>query len=181
CLPLPRVPCNAGVMVLLHNPPMELQNVGDVDMVLEGQDSISKGPFISADCFNTNSMPQLQYLSGPCHKLLLLTVPITPSYVPENACLCFTNGEALYGSDHKQFRAEEHNVTVIPFPHSMVCPPRQGVWFPHAPAWLVVQEEVEVGKVEGLSGLLAIELLGHPEVFKVLVICPDLELVPCTF
>ncbi|KAG5734891.1 hypothetical protein E4T56_gene13754 [Termitomyces sp. T112] len=54
---------------------------------------------------------------------------------------------------------------------------RQGVWFSHALARLVVQGEVEVGKVEGPSGLPAVKLLGHPEVFKVLVICPDLKLV----
>ncbi|KNZ76900.1 hypothetical protein J132_06808, partial [Termitomyces sp. J132] len=41
--------------------------------------------------------------------------------------------------------------------------------------------EVKVGKIEGLLSLLAIELLGCPEVFEVLVICPDLKLVPCTF
>ncbi|KAG5732064.1 hypothetical protein E4T56_gene18820 [Termitomyces sp. T112] len=45
-------------MVLLHNPPTELQNVGDIDTVLEGQDSILEGPFISADCLNTNMFLQ---------------------------------------------------------------------------------------------------------------------------
>ena len=43
---------------------------------------------------------------------------------------------------------------------------------------LVVQEEVEVGKVKEPVGLLAVELLGCPEVLQVLIVCPNLELVP---
>ncbi|KAG5338852.1 hypothetical protein C0989_005822, partial [Termitomyces sp. Mn162] len=56
-----------------------------------------------------------------------------------------------------------------------------GVWLSHAPARLVVQGEVKVGKVEGLLGLSVVELLGHPEVFEVLVIGPDLKLMLHTF
>ncbi|KNZ77357.1 hypothetical protein J132_05785 [Termitomyces sp. J132] len=59
----------------------------------------------------------------------------------------------------------------------MVCSLGQSIWFPHALARLVVQQEVKVGEVEGLLGLSAIELLGCLEVFEVLVICPDLKFV----
>ena len=41
--------------------------------------------------------------------------------------------------------------------------------------------EVEGGQVKRLSGLAPVELLGHPEVFQILVVCPDLKLVPGTF
>ncbi|KAG5348929.1 hypothetical protein C0989_007118, partial [Termitomyces sp. Mn162] len=87
-LSLPGVPCNAGVVVLLHNPLMEFWDVGDIDMVSEGQDSILEGPFISADHLYTSSMPQLQRPSGLHHKLLLLTIPITLLDVLEYVCLC---------------------------------------------------------------------------------------------
>ncbi|KAG5336701.1 hypothetical protein C0989_012070 [Termitomyces sp. Mn162] len=63
----------------------------------------------------------------------------------------------------------------------MVHSSGQGIWFLHAPARLVVQREVKVGEVEEPPGLSVLELLSCLEVFKVLVICPDLELVLCTF
>ena len=43
----------------------------------------------------------------------------------------------------------------------------------------MVQQQVEVGQVQGPLSLTAIELLCHPEVLEVLVVCPNFELVPC--
>ena len=52
----------------------------------------------------------------------------------------------------------------------------QGIGLPHSSTWAVMQGEVKHGQIEGPSGLPLVELLGGPEVLKVLVVCPDLEL-----
>ena len=41
------------------------------------------------------------------------------------------------------------------------------------------KQEVEVGQVQGPLSLTAIELLFHPEILKVFVVCPNFKLVPC--
>ena len=51
----------------------------------------------------------------------------------------------------------------------------------HGFAGSVMEREVEAGQVERPSGLAPVELLGRPEVFQILVFCPDLKLVPGTF
>ncbi|KAG5349616.1 hypothetical protein C0989_002741 [Termitomyces sp. Mn162] len=102
-------------------------------------------------------MPQFQHLSSLYHKLLLLTILITLLDVLEDVHFHSVDSKALHGLDCEQFGVEEHDA----------CGARR--------------EEVEVGKVEGPLGLLAVKLLGCPEVFKILVIRPDLELVPHAF
>ncbi|KAG5350317.1 hypothetical protein C0989_011629 [Termitomyces sp. Mn162] len=173
------MPCDVGVVVLLHNPLTELWNIGDIDAVSEGQDSILEGPFVCTDHLDTSSVPQLQCLTSLSHKLLLLTVPIAPPYVLEDLHLHSIDGKTLHGPDCKQLGAEEHNVAVISFICAVVCFLGQGIQLSHAPARLVVQGEVKVGKVEGPPGLLAVELFGCPEIFEVLLVSPDLKLVPC--
>ncbi|KAG5726374.1 hypothetical protein E4T56_gene18943 [Termitomyces sp. T112] len=89
-------------------------------------------------------------------------------YLPdvlENVYLCSFDGYTFHGLDQKQFRVEEHNVAVVLPPHSMACD----------------AIEVEVGKVKGPLGLLAVELLGCPKVFEVLMLHSDLKLMLCAF
>ena len=63
----------------------------------------------------------------------------------------------------------------------MVRSPGECIRLAHGFAGLVMEREVEAGQVERPSGLVPVELLRHPEVFQILVICSDLKLVPGTF
>ncbi|KNZ73585.1 hypothetical protein J132_01394 [Termitomyces sp. J132] len=57
--PLSRMPSNAGLAVLLYNPPVEFWNTRHIDTILKGQDPILKGPFVCMDQFGTHDMSQL--------------------------------------------------------------------------------------------------------------------------
>ena len=55
----------------------------------------------------------------------------------------------------------------------------QGIGLAHGAAWAMVEHEVESGKVQRPLSLLPVQLLGHTEVLKVLVVCPNLKLAWC--
>ena len=58
-----------------------------------------------------------------------------------------------------------------PMAHMM----REGIRFTHGGAWVVAEGVVEPQEEEGPAGLSVIQVLGHSEVFQVLVIHPDLD------
>ncbi|KAG6894011.1 hypothetical protein C0993_012509, partial [Termitomyces sp. T159_Od127] len=110
----------------------------------------------------------------------MVAIPVSMLDVLEDINLCCLDSQALHGLDGEQLQLKEHNVAVVIPADAVVCSLRQRIRFFHTPARLVVQQEVKVGAVQGLSGLLMVELLDCPEVLKVLVICPDLKLMPGT-
>ena len=63
----------------------------------------------------------------------------------------------------------------------MVCMAGQGVRLAHGVAWVMVECEVESGKVQRPPSLLLVQPLGHTEVLKVLVVHPNLKLAWGTF
>ena len=57
----------------------------------------------------------------------------------------------------------------------------QGIRLAHGVAWVMVEHEVESGKVQRPLSLLPVQLLGHMEVLKVLIVHPNLKLAWGTF
>ena len=86
------------------------------------------------------------------------------------------SGKAFDGSDHEQFWPKKCHVTIVIHPQDMVWSLGQGISLSHSLAQMVVQGEVELGQIEGPSGLPLVELLGRLEILKVFVIHPDLKL-----
>ncbi|KAG6894983.1 hypothetical protein C0992_003658 [Termitomyces sp. T32_za158] len=100
--------------------------------------------------------------------------------VSEDAYLFSLNGYPFQGANGKQLQAED-DVGIVSGSRAIVCTLGQGIELPHTPSWFVVQGEVKVGKVQEPPSLAMVELLGRPEVFQVLVVCPNFKLVPRTF
>jgi hypothetical protein len=70
----------------------------------------------------------------------------------------------------EEFQGEEGHVVIVVLSATMIGSMQEGVRLAHAGPRLVLQREVEAGEVERPSRLLAIELLCHIKVFKVLVV-----------
>src|SRR5258708_1143395 len=60
---------------------------------------------------------------------------------------------------------------------SMVHSPQQCIRPTHLPPWLVGQDEVEPGEVQGPVCLAAVQLVSLSEIRQILMICVDLELL----
>ena len=83
--------------------------------------------------------------------------------------------------DVEEFGQEEGHIVVVILSAAMIGSTREGVRLAHAGPRLVLQREVEAGEIERPSGLLAIELLRDSKVFKVLVVCEDLNWMASSF
>jgi len=103
-------------------------------------------------------------LFGSLSNWFFLWVTAARMNVSEDVDLCASDFDAFEGMDS-----------------AMVCMPGERIWLAHRLARLVVQEEVELGKVQQPPSLFPVELLGRHEVLQVLVICPNLELVISLF
>jgi hypothetical protein len=77
--------------------------------------------------------------------------------------------------DAEEFQGEEGHVVVVILSAAVVSSTRKGVGLAHAGPRLVLQREIEAGDLERPSSLPAIELLRDSKVFKVLVVCQDLN------
>jgi hypothetical protein len=85
----------------------------------------------------------LQFSNSFGHSFFLDSILECVSDVSENAAF-FTGGvNASEGADLEEFGGEEGDVVVVLLSGAVVCSPREGVWFTHAPTGFVVEGEVK--------------------------------------
>src|SRR5258707_4155825 len=80
-------------------------------------------------------------------------------------------------SQLKHLQGQQGEVCVVICSPQMVCSPQQCTRPTHLPPWLVGQDEVEPGEVQGPVHLVVVQLVSLLEVGQVLVICVDLKLL----
>src|SRR6266436_7665717 len=80
-------------------------------------------------------------------------------------------------SQLEHLQGQQGEVCVVVHSPWMVCLPRQCIRPTHLPPWLVGQDEVEPGEVQGPSCLAAVQLVSLSEIRQVLMICVDLKLL----
>ena len=102
------------------------------------------------------------------------------------ACFTVSSSSSLLVSlqmslNRKEVGSDERNITIIVRAVSMVGSSAQCVRLPHGFPRSVVHFKVKSGEGEGPASLTAVQFLCRHEVFQVLVICPDLELLRCSF
>src|SRR3979490_1866526 len=81
----------------------------------------------------------------------------------------------------EEFGGEEGHVIIVILSATMIGSTREGVWLAHAGPRLGLKRENEAGGGERPSSLPAIELLRDSKVFKVLVVCEDLNWMASSF
>src|SRR6202795_3609464 len=172
-LPPSGVTGNAGIVMLLDDPASEVTIIRYIDLTSEEQKSVGLYAFGTAN--QSAGFVLLQLLRSLSHRFVQFTIRERLANVTEDGAFFTGNSDTFEGPCLEKFRTKEGDVCVVCNAGSVVCAAGEGVRLAHAPSWLVVEGEVEVGQVERLSGLAAVEFLGGPEVLEVLMVRPDLK------
>src|SRR6202795_1124366 len=159
--------------MLLDDPASEVAVIRYIDFPLEEQKSVGLYPLSTAN--QSAGLVLLQLLRSLSHQLIQFTIREGLAHVTEDGVFFTGDSDTFEGPDLEKFRTQEGDVCIVSNTGSVVCAAGEGIGFAHAPSWLVMEGEIEAGQVEGPSGLAAVELLGSPEVFEILMVRPDLK------
>src|SRR6202795_5375562 len=159
--------------ILLDDLASEVAVIRYIDFPLEEQKSVGLYPLSTAN--QSTGLVLLQLLRSLSHRFIQFTIREGFANVTEDGAFFSGDSDTFEGPDLEKFRTQESDVCIVGDTGSVVCAAGEGIGLAHAPSWLVMECEVEAGQVERPSGLAAVELLGGPEVLKVLVVRPDLK------
>ncbi|GLB36649.1 hypothetical protein LshimejAT787_0309360 [Lyophyllum shimeji] len=171
---------NTGVMVLFDDPATEFGDVGDIDAAPEHENPLVLRP-LGTPHEPDSGAGRLQRGGGLGNDVLVRALVIAPPNVSEDLVFLASSDETLQSADGEELRFEQHDVRVVGASVSVVRAARECVGLPHTMSRTVVKHEVEIGQVQGPPCLTPIELLGGQEVFEILVVRVDFDLVPHTF
>ncbi|GLB45127.1 hypothetical protein LshimejAT787_2000320 [Lyophyllum shimeji] len=171
-------------MVLFDNPATEFRDVGDIDAAPEHENPLVLRPLGTLHGPDSG-VGGLQHSGGLgddvlVHALVHALV-IAPLDISQDLVFLAGSDETLQSADGEKLRLEQHDIRVVGAAVSVVRPARERIGLPHTTSRTVVKHEVEIGQVQGPPCLTPVELFGGQEVFEVLVVHIDFDLVPCTF
>src|ERR1700675_396483 len=172
-LPPSGVTGNAGIVMLLDDPPSEVTIIRYVDLTSEEKKSVR--PFPPGTANQSAGLFLLQLLRSLSHRFIQFTIREGLANITEDGAFLTSDSDTFEGTDLEKFRTQEGDVCIVCDAGSVVRAVGECVRLAHAPSWLVVEGEVEAGQVERPSGLAAVELLGGLEVLEVLMVRPDLK------
>src|ERR1700675_4013239 len=165
--------------MFLDDPASAVAIIRYIDFSSEEQKSVGLYPLGTAN--QSAGLVLLQLLRSLSHRLIQFAIREGLAHVTEDGVFFTGNSDTFEGLDLEKFRTQKGDVCIVSDTGSVVCAAGEGVRLAHAPSWLVVEGEVEAGQVERPSGLAAVELLGGPEVFEILMVHPDLKRLACAF
>ena len=94
-----------------------------------------------------------------------------------NVLLSSLEGDPLEGMNCKEFGVQKGEVMIVIDSCTMVSSSQQCIAFAHCVTQAMVHHKIKSRQIQGPPCLLLIELLHSHEVFEVLMVCPNLELV----